>query len=109
MSPWVALATIGALLLYLTVTINVGRARAKYKVSAPATTGNVDFERALRVQQNTLEQLAIFLPAMWLFASSCRRPSPPASGWSGSSAAPTTPGVTIRRPKSAALASALLS
>lgn len=58
-----------SLLLYLGLTINVGRARAKYQVPAPATTGNPDFERVLRVQQNTLEQLIFFLPLLWLFSS----------------------------------------
>jgi uncharacterized membrane protein YecN with MAPEG domain len=58
-----------SLLLYLVLTINVGRARAKYQVPAPATTGNPDFERVLRVQQNTLEQLIFFLPLLWLFSS----------------------------------------
>lgn len=67
-SPWPSLVTASALLLYLVVTINVGRARFQYKVSPPQMTGNPDFERALRVQQNTLEQLVIFLPSLWLFS-----------------------------------------
>ena len=37
-------------------------------VAAPATTGNPDFERAFRVQMNTLEWMPIFLPLLWLFA-----------------------------------------
>jgi uncharacterized MAPEG superfamily protein len=45
-----------------------GMARNTYNVPAPATTGHPIFERYLRVQQNTLEQLIIFLPAMWMFA-----------------------------------------
>jgi glutathione S-transferase len=67
MSPWVALATIGALVLYMFVTMKVGSARTKYGVAAPAMTGNPDFERVVRVHHNTLEQLVVFLPAMWLF------------------------------------------
>jgi glutathione S-transferase len=67
MSPWVALATVGALLLYMFVTTKVGSARSKYGVPAPAMTGNPDFERVVRVHQNTLEQLVVFLPALWLF------------------------------------------
>jgi glutathione S-transferase len=31
-------------------------------------TGPEPFERALRVQQNTLEQLVFFLPSLWLAA-----------------------------------------
>jgi glutathione S-transferase len=46
----------------------VAKARAKYGVKAPATTGNLDFERVFRVQMNTLEWLPIFLPSLWLFA-----------------------------------------
>ncbi len=69
MSPLTGLITALALLLYFILTINVGRARAKFKVPAPQTTGNPDFERYLRVQNNTLEQLVFFLPLLWLFSS----------------------------------------
>jgi glutathione S-transferase len=69
MSPWISLVTILSLILFFVVTINVGRARAKYGVKAPEMSGNVDFERVLRVQQNTLEQLALFLPALWIFGN----------------------------------------
>lgn len=68
MSPWTSLVTVLALILYFVLTINVGRARFKYKIIPPDTTGNPDFERVLRVQQNTLEQLILFLPALWLFS-----------------------------------------
>ena len=64
-----ALTTLIALLLYFVVTINVGRARVKCKIEAPAVTGHPDFERAYRVQMNTLEQMIAFLPALWLFAA----------------------------------------
>ncbi|MFM5891203.1 MAG: MAPEG family protein [Dolichospermum sp.] len=67
-SPYPSLVTVSALILYFIVTINVGRARFKYQVPVPQTTGNPDFERVLRVQQNTLEQLALFIPALWLFS-----------------------------------------
>ncbi|HIK31638.1 MAG TPA: MAPEG family protein [Oscillatoriales cyanobacterium M59_W2019_021] len=69
MSPWTSLITIFALIVYFVVTINVGRARMKYKVQPPAMTGDPNFERVVRVQQNTLEQLILFLPALWLFSS----------------------------------------
>lgn len=68
MSPYPSLVTVSALILYFVVTINVGIARAKYQVPVPQTTGNPDFERVLRVQQNTLEQLALFIPGLWLFS-----------------------------------------
>ncbi|MBM3602884.1 MAG: MAPEG family protein [Alphaproteobacteria bacterium] len=61
-----SLITLLALAVYLLVTINVGRARQRFNVPAPQTTGNPDFERFFRVQQNTLEQLVFFLPALWL-------------------------------------------
>jgi glutathione S-transferase len=63
-----ALITVLSLLLYWVLTALVGRARGKYKISAPAVTGNVDFERVFRVQQNTVESLVMHLPALWLFA-----------------------------------------
>lgn len=68
MSPWPSLITVLALILYLALTINVARARANYKISAPQMLGDSKFERVLRVQQNTSEQLILFLPALWLFS-----------------------------------------
>src|SRR5688500_8890105 len=68
MSPLLGLITALTLLVYLVLTINVVRARSKYKVPAPQMTGNSEFERVLRVQQNTLEQLVFFLPGLWLFS-----------------------------------------
>ena len=61
-------ATLLALLLYLAMLMNAGWARTKYKVKAPAVAGNEQFERAYRIQMNTLEQLVFFLPSMWLYA-----------------------------------------
>ncbi|UFZ02841.1 MAPEG family protein [Bradyrhizobium ontarionense] len=63
-----ALVTVLALILYFYMGLRVAQARARFGVKAPATTGNADFERAFRVQMNTLEWLPIFLPALWLFA-----------------------------------------
>ena len=68
MYPWTSLVTIAALIVYFVVTVNVGRARLKYQVKPPQMSGNPDFERVVRVQQNTLEQLILFLPAVWLFS-----------------------------------------
>ena len=67
-SPWPSLVTVTALIVYFVLTANVGRARAKYKVPPPQMSGEPNFERVVRVQQNTLEQLVVFLPALWLFA-----------------------------------------
>jgi glutathione S-transferase len=67
--PYLALVTVLALLQFLYFGIQVGRARGRYGVAAPATTGNEHFERHFRVQMNTLELLVMFLPALWLFGS----------------------------------------
>jgi len=64
-----ALVTLLAVLFYIVVTSDVGRARAKHGIAAPAITGNPDFERRYRVQMNTLEWMPIFLPSLWLFAA----------------------------------------
>ena len=56
-----------ALVEYSVITLLCGRARARCGIVAPATSGNPTFERYFRVQQNTVEQLIIFLPAMLLF------------------------------------------
>lgn len=68
LSPWPSLVTVAALIVYFVVTINVGRARAKYKIMPPSMSGNPDFERVVRVHENTLEQLIAFLPALWIFS-----------------------------------------
>jgi glutathione S-transferase len=62
------LVTVLSLILFFILTLNVGIARAKYKVPVPKITGDENFERVFRVQQNTLEQLIIFIPALWLFS-----------------------------------------
>jgi glutathione S-transferase len=58
-----------ALLEYIAMGALVGRARAKYGIRAPAVTGHPEFERANRVHVNTLENLIIFIPAVWMFAA----------------------------------------
>jgi glutathione S-transferase len=63
-----ALVSALALLLYVAVFVAAGRARRRFDIKAPAVTGAPEFERAFRVQQNTLEQLVWFIPALWLFA-----------------------------------------
>jgi glutathione S-transferase len=63
-----ALVAVLVALQYLVFIVLVGRARGRYGISAPAMTGHPVFERMVRVQQNTLEQLVIFFPALALFA-----------------------------------------
>lgn len=67
--PYVAIVTVIALLEFLWLGILVARARGRFGVPAPATTGNELFERQFRVHMNTLEQLMVFLPSLWIFAS----------------------------------------
>ncbi len=61
-----ALVTILALALYLYTTIRVGQMRVRHKVKAPAVTGALEFECALRVQMNMLEHLPVFIAVLWL-------------------------------------------
>lgn len=65
--PLVAVVTCLALLQFVIFAMLVGWARGKYGVAAPATSGHPIFERYYRVQMNTLELLAVFLPSLWLF------------------------------------------
>ena len=64
----IELVSIVALLQYLMFGVQVGKARTKYGIKGPATTGNEMFERVYRVQMNTLELLVVFLPALWMAA-----------------------------------------
>lgn len=67
--PFVAIVTVLALVEFFWLSVRVARARRRYGVTAPATTGNELFERHFRVHMNTQEQLVMFLPALWVFAS----------------------------------------
>ena len=66
---FVVLVATLALLEYVYFGFQVGQARGRYNVPAPAVTGDPMFERYHRVHQNTLENLVIFLPGLWLFAT----------------------------------------
>jgi len=65
---FVAIVIVLALVQYFWFAISVGRARGTYKVEAPAVTGDPVFERYYRVQQNTLELLVMFIPALVIFS-----------------------------------------
>jgi len=67
--PLTALVTLLMCLLMLATGVNVGRARGIYGIKAPAVTGHEMFERAYRIQMNTLESAAPMLPALWLYAA----------------------------------------
>lgn len=64
-----ALSTIVAVVVYFSQSIFVATGRTKHSVPVPKTTGvNDDFDRIWRVHYNTLEQMPIFLPLLWIFA-----------------------------------------
>ncbi len=54
------------MITFQATAMQVGRARMRYGVKPPLMSGPPAFERAMRVQQNTLEQIVVFLPAFWL-------------------------------------------
>lgn len=64
----VALVSLAAVILYLALIMRAAWTRGRGRVTAPATTGSPEFERALRIQMNTLEQLVPFVVALWLCA-----------------------------------------
>ncbi len=57
-----------AAIQFLVFGMQVGAARGRYGIKAPAITGNEVFDRYFRVQQNTLECLILFYPGMYLFS-----------------------------------------
>jgi uncharacterized membrane protein YecN with MAPEG domain len=63
----VAVVSVLALIEYFEFGALVGRERGRKGIEAPAVTGDPVFERYFRVHQNTLEQLVMFLPGVWLF------------------------------------------
>jgi len=62
------LVTLLTIIILSGVTILTGYARMKYQIKAPATSGHPMFERAYRIQMNTLEHAVLFLPTLWLAA-----------------------------------------
>ena len=65
--PYVHIVILLALVEFFYFSLLVGRARGRYNVPAPATTGNEMFERYFRVHMNTLELLVMFIPSILLF------------------------------------------
>ena len=64
---WIVLVTLLVATEYFYLAILVGKSRGETGIAAPKTSGDERFERVFRVQQNTLEQLVIFFPALWVF------------------------------------------
>jgi uncharacterized membrane protein YecN with MAPEG domain len=65
---WVVIVTVLLLLQYTWFGLQVGVVRGKHGLKAPAMSGAPEFDRMFRVHYNTMEQLVMFLPLMWLFA-----------------------------------------
>jgi uncharacterized MAPEG superfamily protein len=66
---YVEFVTLIALIQFFVFGALVGQARGKYGVLAPAISGHEMFERAYRVQMNTLELLVLLLPGLYLGAT----------------------------------------
>ncbi|WP_433853125.1 MAPEG family protein [Stenotrophomonas nitritireducens] len=65
---YVELTAMLAVAQYLFFGVMVGRARGRHGVKAPAVVGHEGFERAYRVQMNTLELMVALLPALFVAA-----------------------------------------
>ena len=65
---YVHIVALLAIVQFIYFSMLVGKARGKYGIKAPAMTGHEGFERAVRVQMNTLEQLVCFVPALLIAA-----------------------------------------
>ena len=61
-----AAVTILVVLFYYFAGFSVSLMRGKHGIKAPATSGHPEFDRAFRVHMNTLEQMPIILPLLWL-------------------------------------------
>jgi uncharacterized membrane protein YecN with MAPEG domain len=57
-----------ALLQFIWFSMRVGMARGKYNIEAPACDGHETWNRLFRIQQNTMEQLIVLIPASYAFA-----------------------------------------
>ena len=63
----IAIITVMILIQTLFFGFEVGKARGKYNIKAPAVSGDENFDRHYRIHQNTIEQIIIFIPSLWLF------------------------------------------
>jgi len=63
---YTTLVTVAALALTFALSGRVGAMRPRVGIDAPSTTGHPEFEKANRTHYNTIEQLVLFLPFLWL-------------------------------------------
>jgi len=61
-----ALVTLLAVALVFYMSARVSLARIRRGIDAPAMFGHSDLDRAFRIHQNTVENMVIFLPLLWL-------------------------------------------
>jgi uncharacterized membrane protein YecN with MAPEG domain len=61
-----ASATLLIVAFYFYTAFRVGNLRGKHDIKAPACSGHPEFDRAYRVQMNTLEQMGMILPLLWV-------------------------------------------
>ena len=64
----VAIITALALAQFVFFGFMVCRMRVKHGVRAPDTVGDPEFMRMFRIHQNTMEQLVLFVPSLWIYA-----------------------------------------
>lgn len=64
--PLTVISVAVALLVFFGLALNVGRARFTWNVPAPASSGHPEFDKRYRVQMNTMEQMLLFLPAVFM-------------------------------------------
>ena len=64
----VTLVTTLAVIEVMVFGLLVGRGRIRYGVPAPAMTGHPAWERLNRVHLNSVEQVVVFVPLLWIFA-----------------------------------------
>lgn len=68
MPYYTAIVTLLVVAFYFVLATQVARARFRFDIKHPATTGNLDFERIFRAHINTLEWMPIFLAPLWICA-----------------------------------------
>lgn len=100
---YVDLVAVLAIIQLVFFGVMVGRARGRYGIKAPATSGHEMFERAYRVQMNTLELMVALLPALFIAAKYWPQPYVAGAGavylvgrliyWRSYSAAPASRGL----------------
>ncbi len=61
-----AIDTLLAAFLTFALGGRAGILRARHRIEAPACVGHPDFERAFRIHSNTVENLVLMIPLLWI-------------------------------------------